>query len=140
MNILDEEQNGYFHDRDVFLKEKFRTVPTTHNFSFDAVVESRLDSIRRVLAGKAKEYATGADRFHNFNLAARIANTTPESALMGMRLKHEVSVMDLVEIASSRPGDLTEAMVDEKIGDDINYLILLEGMLKKRIAEAQNDF
>jgi hypothetical protein len=102
-------------------------------FDFNRVVDDRINSIRRVLISKAKEYATDGDRFHNFNVAARIAGTTPENALMGMRLKHEVSVMDLVEIAASRPWDLTVAMVEEKIGDNINYLILLEGMLKQRI-------
>ena len=102
---------------------------------FNQVVENRIASIREVLTAKAKEYAAADDRFHNFNVAARIAGTTPEKALMGMRLKHEVSCMDLVEIALSRPGDLTEALIDEKIGDNINYLILLEGLLKARIKE-----
>jgi len=123
----DENQRGDWSD-----VPRFRTT-TPEVFDFGQVVEDRIESIRSVLFSKAKEYATGSDRFHNFNVAARIASTTPESALMGMRLKHEVSVMDLVEIAASRPLDLTEGMVEEKIGDDICYLILLEGLFKKRI-------
>lgn len=111
----------------------------TDGFNFGQVVENRIESIRFVLSSKAKEYATGSDRFHNFNVAARMANTTPEKALLGMRLKHEVSVMDLVDIAESRSGDLTLEIIEEKIGDDINYLILLEGMLKKRIADRGTD-
>jgi hypothetical protein len=100
---------------------------------FDGLVNQRLIKIRNILSSKAFEYAKDSDRFHNFNVAARIANTTPEKALKGMMLKHEVSVMDLIEWADSCPEKLTAEMIDEKIGDNINYLILLEGMLKKRL-------
>ena len=52
-------------------------------------------------------------------------------------LKHEVSVLDLVEWSESEPTRITEELIDEKIGDNINYLILLEGMLKHRIKKPQ---
>ena len=94
---------------------------------FDKVVEERIESIRAVLASKEKEYAKGKDRFHNFNMAARMSSTTPEKALKGMMLKHEVSVQDLID----NPGNATTEIINEKIGDNINYLILLEGMLKQ---------
>ena len=96
---------------------------------FNQVVDNRCNEIKRILTKKAGEYATDSDRFHNFNVAARIANTTPERALKGMMLKHEVSVMDLIEWADIAPEKLTEALIDEKIGDNINYLLLLEGLL-----------
>ena len=54
-----------------------------------------------------------------------------------MMLKHEVSVLDLVEWSESEPTRITEELIDEKIGDNINYLILLEGMLKHRIKKPQ---
>jgi len=100
---------------------------------FDEIVNSRVLKIKQTLGSKAKEYASKTDRFHNFNIAGRIANTTPEKALYGMMLKHEVSVFDLIEMADTEPEKLTVALIDEKIGDNINYLILLEGLLKKRV-------
>ena len=99
--------------------------------TFSDVVEARCLKIQLVLAIKAKEYATGESRFHNFNVAARVMGTTPEKALLGMMMKHFVSVLDLIET----PGDASVELIDEKIGDMTNYLVLLEGMLYQRIKE-----
>jgi len=102
---------------------------------FDEILSTRLEKIKTILGAKAKEYASNDDRFHNFNVAGRIAGVTPEKALYGMMLKHEVSVTDLIELAGAEPSKLNEAIIDEKIGDNINYLILLEGLLKQRCRE-----
>lgn len=93
---------------------------------FNIILKKRLSSIESVLAFKAKEYAT-QDRLHNFKVAARINNTTPAKALWGMALKHLVSITDIIE----RPIDFDPEIIDEKIGDMINYLILLEAILKE---------
>ncbi|MCP4127754.1 MAG: hypothetical protein GY753_11905 [Gammaproteobacteria bacterium] len=86
-----------------------------------------MDSIKKVLGTKAGEYAHGGDRLHNFKVAAAVNDVPPEQALWGMATKHLVSVMDLVAgRLVARP-----EMVDEKIGDMINYLILLEAILKE---------
>jgi hypothetical protein len=95
---------------------------------FEIILESRLSSIKQVLGNKAKEYAIG-DRLYNFKRAAEISRTTPQQALAGMFMKHLVSVLDLVE-GSVSP---TEYMVNEKIGDAINYLILLEAIFKEPV-------
>lgn len=100
---------------------------------FDKLVEARCESIKETLTYKAFEYATEKSRFHNFEVAARKRNTTPEEALMGMKVKHDVSVDDLVEWAKNSPEKLNDHIINEKIGDSINYLILLEGMLKQRL-------
>jgi len=100
---------------------------------FDEIVERRTQKIVETLTTKAKEYAADDDRFHNFNVAARIAGTTPEKALKGMMLKHIVSVFDLIEWSYIDEGRPNEAIIDEKIGDTINYLILLEGMMKHQL-------
>lgn len=99
---------------------------------FDEIVDARLEKIKNILGAKAEEYASVDDRFHNFNVAGRISGITPEKALYGMMLKHEVSVIDLIEMADIDPSKLNESLIDEKIGDNINYLILLEGLLKQR--------
>lgn len=93
---------------------------------FNTILEYRLSSIKTVLGNKAKEYAIG-DRLYNFKRSAEILRTTPQKALAGMFMKHLVSVLDIVE-GSISP---TEYIVNEKIGDAINYLILLEAILKE---------
>ena len=107
----------------------------TTNSPFDKLVDRRLVHIKATLQRKGKEYATDDDRFHNFKAAGRKRNQTPEQALVGMVAKHEVSVDDLVKWAGTSPERITVKLIDEKIGDNINYLILLEGLLRERIGK-----
>lgn len=108
------------------------------NEAFSTILELRISAIRDVLAAKAKEYAT-TDRLHNFKRSAAMLNTTPEAALVGFLTKHIVSILDMVDALPhpSLPGG-EEAKLDqwrEKLGDAINYLILLEALVSER-AEA----
>lgn len=97
---------------------------------FNQVVTARCEKIQQILAHKAKEYAMG-DRLHNFKVAARRRGVTPERALMGMKEKHSVSIEDIVDDLDKH--NLTSLdTIEEKIGDEINYLILLEALLKER--------
>lgn len=101
------------------------------NEQFDEVVQNRVCRINGVLTSKAKEYSSNIDRLHNFKAAARRLNTSPEIALQGMMEKHAVSINDMIE--NTRIGICpSDASVDEKIGDMINYLILLEALFKER--------
>lgn len=96
--------------------------------TFNAIVDQRVEKIKATLIKKAAEYSSEDDRLHNFKVAARINGETPERALWGMMAKHLVSVIDI--IADSNRGKLpSAAMRDEKLGDAINYLILLEALL-----------
>jgi hypothetical protein len=99
------------------------------NQNFNELLEKRIGQIRSVLAKKADEYASGSDRLHNFKVAARMADTTPELAWRGMFLKHLVSLNDLVE----SPDKVNVKLIDEKIGDAVNYLILFEAILMDRM-------
>lgn len=83
-----------------------------------------------MLASKACEYASDEDRLHNFKAAAELEGDTPAEALRGMLRKHWVSIADLVwsDTIGEKP---SFAMIDEKIGDAVNYLILLEALLKE---------
>ena len=98
---------------------------------FDKLIEHRIALIREVLIRKGAEYSHGKpERFHNFYRAAEIQHSTPEKALIGMLSKHLVSIFDMADtILDTRYCD---AYIEEKIGDAINYLILLEGILKQR--------
>lgn len=94
---------------------------------FDKAVLKRLELCKEILIIKGKEYSTDKDKFHNFNSAAILNGTTPEKALWGFAIKHLVSIMDIIDDSERFSGQ----HIEEKIGDMINYLILLEIMLQK---------
>jgi hypothetical protein len=101
---------------------------------FDKVVEHRLSESKRVLIEKAKEYAKDEDdKLHNFNRAAQITGECREKALFGFFLKHLVSVMDIVDEMNAKSTYIpNKALVEEKIGDSINYLLLLEASIEDK--------
>ena len=107
---------------------------------FNDLIDNRCVEIKKVLASKGEEYSMSGDRLHNFNVAARLKNTTREDALWGMLIKHEVSVLDMIHNLQFANRELpTEAYINEKIGDFINYLILLEACFKDRIRRQKED-
>ena len=57
---------------------------------------------------------------------------SPETALIGMWTKHVVSIMDICDNIENKVPPVE--IIEEKIGDAINYLILLEAMLKDRVS------
>ena len=93
-------------------------------------VEKRIDLIRQTLLNKHKEYAKDDNVFRNFDEAAGGLSLHGSSAevLWSYMTKHLVSIKDVV--ADNKPVD--PAVVSEKIGDVINYLILLEAMLNQQ--------
>jgi hypothetical protein len=99
---------------------------------FEKILDRRLELTKQVLAKKRKEYAgDDGDRLHNFNRAAAMLGVSREKALLGMWTKHIVSILDIVDGLS--PVNVpTMELIEEKVGDAVNYLILLEAMLKER--------
>lgn len=93
-------------------------------------VEKRIDLIRQTLLTKHKEYANDDNVFRNFDEAAGglSLHGTSSEVLWSYMTKHLVSIKDIV--ADKKPVDT--AVVSEKIGDVINYLILLEAMLNQQ--------
>ena len=99
---------------------------------FDDLVETRCDKTIKTLVEKGKEYRRNNDPLHNFRIAAKVNNTTEEKALWGFAVKHYVSFLDILN--DIERGFLPkEEVVDEKIGDLINYLILCEASIKEKI-------
>ena len=97
---------------------------------FNAIIHEQIDRCENTLCKKAEEYAT-EDRLHNFKVAGSIQNCLPTTALAGMMCKHTVSVYDMIqglEDGKRYPLD----MWDEKIGDSINYLLLLSAMVREQ--------
>lgn len=101
---------------------------------FNEIAKNRLDTCTEILIPKGLEYSRNGDRLHNFKTAGRIAGTTPERALLGMYLKHLVSIMDI--IVDVEAGNIpTKEILSEKITDSINYHLLLEALILERISE-----
>lgn len=94
---------------------------------FDEIFERRMYLIKSVMMKKKAEYAKETNRLHNFHRAAAMLDCTKAQALVGMWSKHIISILDIVD--AEKP--VTIEMIEEKIGDAINYLILLEAILKE---------
>lgn len=102
----------------------------------DTLVTERCDKITKTLILKAKEYANGKDRLHNFNRGAEISGISRERVLHGFMLKHFISYLDLLDGIDS--GNIpTNEVIDEKIGDIINYFILFEASIKDRNSKSK---
>lgn len=101
---------------------------------FSRLVEERLNSCKDVLISKDKEYSSEGDRLHNFKRAAALDEESPEKALWGMMKKHIISMRDMVEkIDENEPCYIpSKELVHEKLGDVINYTLLLEGLIEER--------
>ena len=95
---------------------------------FNKIVKRRIRLIEQVLMKKQKEYANNSDVYHNFIRAGEFCNLSKEKSLQVMWAKHLVSIADMIEADKQ----FSNIYIEEKIGDAINYLILLEGMLKER--------
>ena len=99
-----------------------------NNKEFEQVITEQFDSCRETLLKKAEEYADDMDRLHNFKVAAKLQGVTPLTALGGMMAKHTVSVYDLIR-RHEEGLEIKKEMWDEKIGDSLNYLLLMQGLL-----------
>lgn len=98
---------------------------------FETILTERLEKIRATLGQKAQEYATDGDRLHNFKRAGEMLKCDPAKALQGFLAKHLVSINDMIDQRNSMGRLWDQAQWDEKIGDAINYLILLEAIVKE---------
>ncbi len=94
---------------------------------YEAAVRDQIEHCWKLLFSKRKEYAT-ADPFHNFRRAADLQGITKEQALIGMMDKHVISVHDMVNEAAEGASFSADKW-QEKIGDNINYLLILWAMV-----------
>lgn len=77
------------------------------------------------------EYANDLDVFLSFKKGVGFSfQDTPEGVAWEYACKHFESIKTIIsKIPDEIPSD---KLVDEKIGDAINYLIILEGLIKER--------
>lgn len=94
---------------------------------FTNVLEEQIERSTNVLVVKANEYATDGDRLHNFKQAAHLQGITPREALGGMMAKHTVSIYDM---CNNPEKVYSDEVINEKIGDHINYLLLLRAVFE----------
>jgi len=106
---------------------------------FNKLVNNRLKHCKNVLTHKADVYASQADRFSNFKTAARMLECTPEKALEGFMTKHYVALHDFIDTLDTDYPMLHLDEWHEKIGDIINYLLLLEGLVTERWLQGMPD-
>lgn len=108
---------------------------------FNKVVEDQLKWCTDILVKKNKEYGTinhgkqtsEDDRLYNFKRGASLTGWSNREVLLGYMTKHLISILDLIEGKLAN----TKELRDEKIGDTINYLLLLKGMLIEEEEEAE---
>ena len=104
---------------------------------FDNIVSNRMKWCEQTLLAKGEEYSREGDRLWNFKSAGRKRNKHPAEALLDMKVKHDVSVDDIVDDLK-RGVVPPKEFVAEKIGDSIDYLLLLEGLIEEARAQANN--
>lgn len=98
-----------------------------HN-EFKKHVLSRLKEVQQVLVIKGEEYAKDSDRLKNFKDAAEFNECTEETVLWGYVTKHIVALKDFIQDLENGKS-ATQAQWEEKFGDIINYMLILETLL-----------
>ena len=104
------------------------------NEQFSKIVKAQLIQVEKTLISKGSEYATEADRLHNFKQAAALQKLTPRDALGGMMIKHTVSIYDMI---GDESGAHSMEKWNEKITDHITYLVLLKAVIEEEESERQ---
>lgn len=100
------------------------------SIDFEKILTRRIEQVKSTLIHKRKEYATDEDILYNFRCGAKfIKDGTPEKALWSYATKHLSAIIGVVY------GDIqpTKEIIDEKVGDMITYLFLLEATLMEKI-------
>ena len=98
------------------------------------VIDGRIKKITDSMATKNGEYTSGKDRLYNFKSVAAMNDEIPETALWGMVSKHIIATRDFIKEVEICGGNCRDYEYwDEKLGDIINYMILLEALVIERI-------
>ena len=98
---------------------------------FNKIVEDRIALVRSTLTAKGEEYTSNEDVFEAFyTMASGLSlHSDSKEVLWELLVKHLYSIRKMVT-SKDMP---TKSTVKEKIGDAINYLILLEGIFNEDI-------
>jgi len=91
---------------------------------FNQIVEETVKRSTDLLVVKQAEYNLSNDRFDSFKRGAGITGWKPDQVLLGYLTKHLASIVDMI----NSDQQFTEEKIEEKIGDAINYFLLLRGL------------
>ncbi len=100
---------------------------------FNRYAKTLFDNCLKTLIEKGKGYNTSVNdkRLEFFYQASEIMNVTPERALLGMAIKHFVSIKNMLNDIDNDKIP-SEEFCNEKIGDFINYLCMLSALIEER--------
>ena len=102
------------------------------------VVQRRVQLIKDVLQSKNEEYAGQDDVFKAFTEALPLSfHDTKQAVAWEFMVKHLQSIKLIIEERAKKGKIPDEKLLEEKIGDAINYLILIEGMCKEEMLPAK---
>jgi len=101
---------------------------------FYTLCDEQLKTCREILMQKNKEYSTD-DRLHTFKMAAVLQNISTRKAIIGMMDKHVVSIHSMC----SGNEEYTLDIWEEKITDNINYLILLRAVVSEEMQNQKSN-
>ena len=81
---------------------------------------------------KRSEYANDIGVFENIKNGVGFSlNSEPEHVAWNYAAKHLESIQSIIKkLPNEKP---SEELINEKFGDAINYLIIIEGLLKERL-------
>lgn len=97
----------------------------------EEVVQRRIQLITDVLQSKNNEYANQEDVFKAFTEALPLSfHDTKQAVAWEFMVKHLQAIKVIIEEKAKKGKLPDEKLLEEKIGDAINYLILIEGMFK----------
>jgi hypothetical protein len=100
----------------------------------EEVVQRRIQLIQNVLQRKNEEYAGKDDVFKAFTEALPLSfHDTKQAVAWEFMVKHLQSIKLIIEERAKTGKIPDEKLLEEKIGDAINYLILIEGMFKEEM-------
>ena len=109
-----------------------------NNEMFNKVTEERIKTCIDVLCRKSDEYSTDRDRLRAFKVAGALQGGSDIKALGGMMCKHTVSIYDLINDFENGK-NISIELWNEKIGDSINYLLLLNAMVVEHELDKQKE-
>jgi len=109
-------------------------------YQFEVLFNNQVEREHGLLIAKNREYAANRDKLYNFKRAAEVLRKSPEAALWGMFMKHFVSIQDIVERIEQGCPPVAREVLDEKITDARNYLLLLQGLVYERLIPITPDY
>lgn len=106
----------------------------TREETYKRSVENTIKRCTDTLIAKNREYAPENDPLANFKKGAAMTGLSPEQVLFMYCAKHLVSVRDIVfgEVPTSRE------LIQEKTGDIINYMVLLNALQDEKVLTKHN--